>query len=597
MKKILMVLLCLIFTSNLLFAQEIFLSLTKYSEPLENLPANVTVITQEEIENKHVNTLGELLENETGVFYKTNGTTGDMPTVFMRGAASSARTLVLIDGRRVNDAGSGGENFAAIPASLIERVEIIRGTGSAIYGTGAFGGVINIITKTAKADAAMADVGFSFGSFQTFNPYAVVQHYGENVSVLVGGDVYKTNGYRDNADYKGSSLLFNASINITENSSLSVSANSYSADFGYPGSAADISDTPGRRNDNNEYVKADYSLNLENSKLNLSAYISNNTSFNYGSWGDSITTNKTAGIQGDLLWQSFLFGAEFWQEYYVSDDVSGGIIAGNPGVDKSRNTSALYAQWSAVFDNFRIIPAIRYDYNSAYGSVFTPSVSAVCRLSDYFKLSANFGKVWRAPTFNDLYSPWGSNPDLDPEEGISGDLGVEYVNNKVRLSAAGYYIQSKDLIVADAMWIPHNTDEARQYGIELEAGYIITSWLSNKLNYTYLETENKSKGFDGKSLAFSPNHSVNYTLTIKPFQKLSVSGVVSYKDKYYENADNTLKNDGFAAFDLNIAYKLNSDCSLWIKGFNLANAKYQIVNGYPMPGATVYAGVNLKFWK
>ncbi|MDR1195728.1 MAG: TonB-dependent receptor plug domain-containing protein, partial [Endomicrobium sp.] len=138
MKKILFVLLSLILASNAALAQEeIFLSLTKTPANLEDLPTNATVITQEEIENKHVETLGELLAQETGVFYKTNGTAGDMPTVFMRGAANSARTLVLIDGRRVNDGSSGAANFAAIPASMIERVEIIRGSGSAVYGTGA----------------------------------------------------------------------------------------------------------------------------------------------------------------------------------------------------------------------------------------------------------------------------------------------------------------------------------------------------------------------------------------------------------------------------------------------------------------------------
>ncbi|MDR1695687.1 MAG: TonB-dependent receptor plug domain-containing protein, partial [Endomicrobium sp.] len=177
MKKIISALLFVVFAANAAFAQDMFLSLTKTQENIDELPTNVTVITQEDIENKHVGTLGELLENETGIFYKTNGTTGDMPTVFMRGAAKSARTLVLIDGRRANTGGDGGANFMAIPAAAIERVEIIRGAGSVIYGSGAFGGVINVITKTAKEDVPGAAFGASYGADQTYNPYAAMSYY------------------------------------------------------------------------------------------------------------------------------------------------------------------------------------------------------------------------------------------------------------------------------------------------------------------------------------------------------------------------------------------------------------------------------------
>ncbi|MDR2426714.1 MAG: TonB-dependent receptor [Endomicrobium sp.] len=611
MKRILLVLLSLVFVSNAVLAQEeIFLTLTKTPTNLAELPTNVTVITHEEIESKHVETLGELLAQEMGVFYKTNGTAGDMPTIFMRGAANSARTLVLIDGRRVNDGSSGAANFTAISTLMIERIEIIRGAGSAVYGTGAFGGVINIITKTAKAKSPDANVGFSYGSDKTLNPYTAVQYYNDKAAVLLAGSAYQTEGYRKNSDYKGTNLLFNGALNLTDKQSISLSANSYDSDFGYPGSTIWLD--PGRRKDHNEYIKADYNLNFDDKKLRLSIYHSDSSSYNdstnlqdYGlgliDYGDhSKTFNKTEGVQADFIWNSFLFGAESVNELYnTQNTIDGGITSGKLNVDKNRNTTAVYSQWNGVLGKFRIIPSIRYDYNSVYGGVFTPSISAVFNISQYFKLSANGGKVWRSPSFNDLYSQWGGNPNLKPEEGISGDIGFEFTTNKISAAVTSYYIDSDNLIISNANtnYIPENIDKAKQYGVEFGAGVIITKWLNINLNYTYLNAENNSKDYDGKILQYSPKHTINSYLNIKPLNNLTLSAVVSYKDKYYEDSGNTVENNGFAILDLNVHYKATDTLSFWIKGFNIANADYQIVNGYPMPGTTVYTGVDFKFWK
>lgn len=602
MKKILSILICLIFTANIVcakeaFAQEAFLSLTKYSEPVEKLPTNITIISSEDIENKHVETLGELLENEVGIFYKTNGTTGDMPTVFMRGSAASARTLVLIDGRRVNDAGAGAANFAAIPVSMIERVEIIRGAGSAVYGTGAFGGVINVITKTAKEDSPAAEFGASYGSFRTWNPYAALPYYDEKVALMFAGSMYQTDGYRTNSDYKSSNIFFNGSVNLAENSYLSLSANSYDANFGYPGSK--VWKDPGRRKDQNTYAKADYNLKIGDKNLTVSAYTSKNTSFNESTYGGSKETNYTLGTQADFKWNFILFGAEFWREFYKNENtVSAGMPAGTVN-NENRDTAAAYVQGDIDIKSLKIIPSFRYDNNSVYGDVWTPSISAVFNINEVFKISANSGKVWRAPSFMDLYSQWGANPDLDAEEGVSSDFGIEFSKNKIRLAATGYYITSDNLIVSDfnTGYIPKNVDKANQYGIEFEAGQIITSWINHKVNYTYLKAENDSKEYKDNILPFSPENSVNYTLNIKPLTDLSLSAVLSYKDKYYEDMSNMQKADGFTTLDLNVNYKMSDKISFWIKGFNIGNADYQIVNGYPMSGVTVYGGIDIKLWK
>jgi outer membrane cobalamin receptor len=603
MKRIVLTFVVSLFALSSVFAEEMFLSLTRYDENIEKLPTNVKIISEKDIEEKHVETLGELLSDEAGLFYKTNGTVGDMPTVFMRGAASSARTLVLIDGRRANLTDSGAANFYDIPASMIEKVEIIRGAGSAIYGTGAFGGVINIITKKAKEDSPAANFGFSYGSNKTANPYAVFSFYNENYSALLGANVYQTDGYRPNSNYNGTNFLFNGSVKITKNQSLSISANKYEADMGFPGST--IFNDPGQRKDDNNYVKVDYKIDFEeNVFLNLSAYssqyktINDNRAFAASYQDHSRFTNDAVGGQVDFVYNKLTIGTEFREDKFESSNLDGGTYTPIPL--KSRSNFAVYSQWMGELGKFILIPSARFDHNSNFGDVWTPSLSTVYNITNSLKISANFGKVWRAPTFMDLYYPNYSDPNLKPEEGVSSDLGIEVVvTNSIKLSATGYYMQTDKLIVSNGNYIPANIDKSKQYGAEFEAGYIITSWLNSKINYTFLKTEFMDGAYSGggHELPYSPNHTVSYNLTLKLFEKFSLSAVVSYRDKYYDNAANTVKINGFVTLDLTAGYKLNNSFSFWVKGFNVADADYSIVDGYPMPGATVYAGLDIKLWK
>ena len=597
-KKLIIIGMILTFTSNLFAQSEVFLSLTRSEEPVASLPTNITVITQDEIAQMRVNSLGEILENQVGIFFKTNGTVGDMPTVFIRGAAKSARTLVLIDGRRANTGGDGAANFMAIPATAIERVEIIRGSGSAIYGSGAFGGVINVITKTANADTPKAAFGASYGADKTYNPYAVMAYYSDEAAVFFAGSLYQTDGYRENSDFNGTNLFFNGSVKISDNSKLALSANNYNTDFGYPGST--VWQDPGRRKDFNRYFKADYIFSCEDTSLTVSVYASNDTGFNDSTagWDNSKWATIVYGGQADFTWKDILVGTEFyWEQFQNENTQDGGMTINDVTIDKARDNAAVYAQYDRVFSGLRVLPSVRYDNNSAFGGVFTPSLSTVFNFTQGFKISANAGKVWRAPSFNDLYSPWGANPNLRPEDGFSGDFGAEYTGKNYFAGATGFFIKSDNLIEWDMLGIPQNIDKARQYGAELSAGYEPVKFLKGQVNYTYLKSENLSDGFKDKVLAFSPEHSINFTLAVKPINALRVSATVGYKSEYYENASNTNKNNGFSTLDLGVDYKATNAISLWIKGFNIANADYQIVNGYPMPGVTVYAGFDFKFWK
>lgn len=598
MKKVLAAVLGVVFISAAAFAQEAFLSLTKYSESTEKLPTNITIITQEDIEDRHVETLGELLRHETSINFKSYGTIGAATSISIRGA-SSLQTLVLIDGRRVNDMGLGSADFTSISTENIERVEIIRGAGASIYGTSAFGGVVNVITKKATMDSPVLDTSFSYGSFNTLRAGMTGAYATETVSALVTTSMMSTDGERDNSAFNNHNILFNAGTNLTSNSVLSLSANMYESVFGAPGSLTYPSNDSEQK-DSNKYVKAGYKINYGKSDLNVTAYTSQNKRkyIDPAYMTKDRYTNESYGFQADYVWNKILLvGAEWWQEDYKKED----LITDSRLTDKERKNTAVYAQLNFNLGKLTLIPSVRGDSNSAYGEVLTPALSAVFNFNERFKLSANGGKVWRAPTFSELfddYPAWFTfgNPDLEPEKGISGDVGAEYSHGKVRFAVTGFYIETDNLIKFVGTTY-ENIDETRQYGVELEAGYVMTSWLSHKLNYTYTKAENRKTD---RVLDYSPENIINYSMTIKPFQGLSISPILSFRDpqkvtRFGRPTPETIA--GFTTLDLNVNYNINENISCWLKGFNITNSDYQIIDDYPMPGATVFAGINLKFWK
>lgn len=605
MNRIFKVLLCLLFAVNGAFAQDVFLSLTKTDEDIDNMPTNITVITKEEIEKKRVDTLGDLLANETGIFYGNFGKGTNASFISMRGAASSTRVLVLIDGRRVYTLDSGAANFASIPVANIEKIEIIRGSGASVYGTGAFGGIINIITKRSSFDSPLASGGLSYGSFNSYSGNISGEYYHEKFAFLISGSTTVTDGYRKNSEYKGYNTFLSGQYNINDSHNISLTANYWENKFGLPGPETKnlLPSLTAEDQNASYYAKLDYNFsNYDDYSLNINAYTSHdmyedkpdrNGKYYYKNISD------TYGLQADFHYQNILLlGAEFWQEKYQNENFNEDWITYLPvysEYEKTQENYAVYAQLNYDIGNLRIIPGIRGNHNSKYGDIFTPSLSAIFNINDNMKISGNTGRVWRAPTFVDLYYPGWSNPDLKPEKGISSDLGIEYANNKFKAIATGYYITSKDLIVS-----VQNTDKARQYGIELEAGYIFNSMFQNKINYTYLNAKDITDSNNEKPLRYSPEHSINYTLTVKPIEKLNLTANLAYKSEYIGlNAETwgDIDMDGYLTFDLNANYKLNNNFSFWVKGFNLTNLDYAIIDGYPMPGATVYAGVDIKLWK
>ena len=589
----------------------LFLSLTKTAEPLSDLTTNLTVITEEEIKEKSAKTLGDIIEGELGISYKNYGPLGQNQSVFMRGA-TSGQTLVLVDGRKVNDMALGGADFTAIPANIIEKVEIIRGSGAAIYGTGAFGGVINVITKKATPLTPNFNPYFSYGTFNTINAGITGAYANDTISILIAPSLLSSDGYRPNSFYNSKNIFGKIGINLSENSEIVLSGQAYNADIGNPGSLSYPSDTAKQYEDNN-YLKLDYNTKIEDFDIQVCGYNANYTRKSgdmFDSWSPYFNQYNTAntGVKGNITYKETLtLGLEWDKTEFKQKN----LLSNAEIINKNRETLSAYIQAFITFDtieNLTLIPVLRGDKNNTYEDVVTPAISAIYKLTDEIKLSGNASKVWNAPSFESLFWPadynWWQigNPNLKPEQGFSYDLGLEYSKNNFTGSITGFYIDSKDLIAWSGtdpntgLTMPINIKKSRQYGYEIGLTQYISEEFSHKLNYTYTKAEDLDKKED---LAYIPLHMLNYVLTVKPasIEGLKLTFDISYnttiKAASFDAVDYI---DDYCILNLRADYQLMKYVSLWARVDNLTNNEtYQLSYDYPMPGITGTAGIDIRF--
>lgn len=609
MKKISFLLIILLF-SSIVFAdvpsdsqkeneEVIFLSLTKMAEPLKDLGTNLTVITEKEIQEKNAKTLGDVIDGEAGISYKTYGPLGQTQSVFMRGS-TAGQVLVLVDGRQVNDIGTGGgANFTAIPANMIERVEIIRGSGSAIYGTGAFGGVINVITKKATPFTPNINPYFSFGTFNTINAGITGAYANDIVSILVAPSLLSSDGYRKNSFYDSKNIFAKIAVKPNEKSEFVLSGQAYNADLGNPGSLS-WSSVTAKQFENNDYLKIDYITKIEDFDIQISGYnanylrkaydITGNPWTDYGSKYNTVNN----GVKSVFTYKNLVSaGIEWDKTTYKQDD----IIYGIEQINRNRENTAFYLQAFLNIGNLTLIPVVRSDQNTDYDDVSTSALSAIFKVNDEIKLSANTSKVWNAPTFGQIYGDntyYIANPDLKPEKGVSSDIGIEYSKDKFTVALTGFHITTEDLIqnVDTGSWVyqAQNVDESRQYGYEVELIYNMAKKIKHKLNYTYLRAEDTKLNRD---LIYKPMHDINYTLTVSPVKSLKFTGSVSYVTTILNEYRNYMKD--YCLVDVRADYQITKNISIWAKCDNLTNENYQLSYDYPMSGITGYSGIDIKF--
>lgn len=538
---------------------QVVITATKTPKKLENVPATVTIIGPEEIEAMPARTVGDLLADLPGVQAKEPQGVGLVTpqSVRMRGIGFAGHTLVMLDGQPINNAFTDFPYMTTIPLRAVERVEVIRGPFSALYGSSAGGGVINIITRDG-GEEPYAEIFGQKGNFGRSDYGTSVGIVHENLSLGLFYDHKDVDNYKlyddkdlddTNLDYEHDRFHGKLTGTLGDKTSFSVSGGAIDGKTGFG-----LSDNLSIENCQN--VERPY-LNLQlnshlTKKLELLAQANwqsseheyhgetlENVTFGFGppifNYKPSINLTESDRYRGDVtLNYSFnpdhilTVGSEVIYtevEKSIRHRDTGELldVQGRPGekLDKDDTSYSFYTQYDAMFlDRFELVLGVRYDDFETYGSEWSPKATIRWHYKDTGNLKLSAGKGFKAPNLNQLYTtPWSIGPtivytgneDLEAETLWSYELSLEqYVfENRLFFRLSPYYSKAKDFITsvretdplnpAGQIMYPDNVEKVEIKGVDLELSYKPWHFLTLFANYNYNETrdENTDEILDG----------------------------------------------------------------------------------------------------
>ncbi|HKQ83774.1 MAG TPA: TonB-dependent receptor [Steroidobacteraceae bacterium] len=569
-------------------AADVIVTATRTEQNVDNVIASVTVITREDIERRQLQSLQDVLRGEVGVDITNQGGLGKFTSLFMRGAGSG-HILVLVDGVRVGNATSGTTSFEYIPVDQIERIEIVRGPRSSIYGSDAISGVIQIFTRRA-APGISTSVGVA--PDETYRGTASVGLVEDNYWLNLTADRLQTDGFNScRGSFDDACFTFEPDRDGYRNTSATARA-------GYRwGEAADVefstlyakgkSEFDGSFQNEAEFrqiiptlhgrVRVADALTL---KLTLGDSHDDVDSLYNGEFRSEFNTEKRTGtLQAD--WQIAPAQLLTLGGDYIDDR-----IESSTEFDRThRDNTGLFGVYQARFGQHEAELSGRYDDNEQFGSHGSGNIGWKWHVSPTLALTATYGSAFRAPTFNDLYYPGFSNPDLDPEKAHSYEVGVSGRVPLGRWSINGFVTQIDDMIDLNSSFVPENIAEARIRGIETFAELAFDRWLID-FNYSWLDPRNRGDGpnFDNL-LQRRARHSAR-TQVMRSFGTFSLGTEVRGQGKRYNDAANTVRLGSYVVADVLGEVKLGTDWVIQAKVANVFDRDYETVYLFNEPNRT-----------
>jgi outer membrane cobalamin receptor len=591
---------------------EVVVTATKTAKELRDVTQSVTVVTGEEIRQTGATDVATAIQNATSVQIGNYGTPGSVESVSIRGAYSS-QVLVLLDGVRMNSARDGGFDLSFIPVSVedIERIEIVRGPGSALYGSDAMGGVINIITrKPAENQSTISGSIGSHGYDKIF-----LRNAGRQGGWIysLSGDRATSDGYRMNSDLYQWTFGGKIGYDFSKNDSIELNANYLAKENGTPGSTTFV--TPHARQQERNTVfgvayqgKIGQTLNLRVSGYrkedDLGLQDPDTIDFMTGLPAPTVNRYDTRSDGGEARlswlfasWNQLTAGYEMRRDNLTSFDVQMGTA------EHAASLNAYYVQDEISIGEALIINVGgRHDDHSIYGEKFSPRASA----RYYIKgsetvIRASYGKSFRAPTFNDLYfnTTWGvGNPNLRPESAKEYEASIEQKLGKDgRVMLAGFDRKVQDLISWDWSVFPmqvENIGRVHIRGYEVEAGFKLSDALSFAANYTYT---NPVDEVTGQKIYYTiPEKQMKGTLIVALERDVSISVEGRAVENYVKSTDPSWH---YSVVDAKIAEKIrkgkDARGEVFFAVTNIFDRKYDVVQGYPMPPKEIRGGITYTF--
>jgi outer membrane cobalamin receptor len=582
----------------------IVITASRVEEDSGSVARNVDVVTRKDIERTQAKDLAELLTDFTSVNVSDYGGLGASKTIRMRGSTSS-QVLVLVDGRPVNSPRDGQADLSAIPLDNIERVEIVHGPGSSLYGSGPMGGTVNIITRSPPKEKQKTEVYSSFGTFRT---YTERLSHGARISgfgYLVSAGYQSSGGFRANTELESHDINAKFEYKLNDNNDIALNSGFYRSKLGAPGSISspDADDT--QKNTRN-FLDASWSF-----KPDTTAAASMKVYQNY----DRLEFNEnTAGSLFDIAGKKDAhtttvrgYDAQFSKRFSENyQGICGFNYVGNFNDSTSSakhryNVRAGYLENKVdIFGRLKLNFGARLDEYSNLGTQVNPSFNFLYSVNDALKLRGSISRSFRAPTFNDLYWPdegWAKgNPGLKPEKGITKEMGVQTEVNKYVGFGLTYYRSDYDNLInwveRAGVWQPMNVNSAEIDGIELENKIKIADNWSVDTGYTYMRAKDADTR---KYLIYQPRHKADCSLKYKGSHGLVCELKGQFTGKRFHDAENTIEVKRFYTVGFNVSKKCKSGVTYFAAIDNLLARKYNVIQDYPMPGFSFTGGLKAEF--
>lgn len=557
--------------------------------------ADIDVISAADIERLQPYSVIDLLSSVAGVDITRDGGIGQSASLFMRGTNSN-HTLILVNGMRVGSASLGYQSLSTLPIGQISRVEVVRGPRAALYGADAIGGVIQIFTRGYTPHNGV-DAALKAGSHQY---YQAELGAGFDNDTVYGGIAFGqqgTDGYNvqpaaqdDDDGNLMRSVTANAALNLGDATRLQGSMMATDGRYDY-----DYDPTFGGQ-DKTRFKNYAWRTDLEQrfdwgsvgawfgQNRDFERYYGNGVSEHQGSYYE--TKRQLAGAKGVFTIGDAMATALGWDWYEEQ------LSPDEQFTDAKRHNNGFYAVTSGRWQALTSELALRYDDNNAFGDETTYNVAVGYQIADW-RLSASQGTGFKAPSFNDLFSPYGGNSELDAEKSRSREIAIEgnALATHWRLSA---YRTDIDHLIS---WSPDdelgysysakNIDKAKIKGAELSADFALAT-IQNKVWASYVDARDKS---DDSRLIRRARKQFRWDASWQ-HNDWQLGTIFHFAGNRPSGQGYDLPS--YALWDLNGRYQLNSSVALHARLANAFDKQYQSNVGYDAPGREIYLGVTMR---
>ncbi|HEX7348195.1 MAG TPA: TonB-dependent vitamin B12 receptor [Rhodanobacteraceae bacterium] len=570
---------------------EIIVTATRTAQTEDQTLAPVTVITRAEIEALQPASLQALLNDTPGMAIANQGGPGKATSMFLRGTNAN-QVLVLVDGIRVGSATAGTTPIQDIPLDQIQRIEIVRGPFSSLYGSEAIGGVIQIFLRHTPG-SFVPNASAGIGSYDHWKAGAGFSAAGDKGWIAVQANHDQTKGI--NACRVGAAELFVGCFadqpdrDGFHNSGLTLHG-AYQFDSRWSIDGLALRTQGFNKYDGTFSDSDDYSTQVVGGQLhfrpsdtvNLSLRAGQSRDFDSdylaGTYVDTFDTLRSLGsFQADIAAAGGLLTAGLdWQRDHIDSSTVFDVA--------TRTNRGLFAEWQRTFGAQSLQANVRRDQNSQFGGKTTGSLLWGWTFAKNLRVTASYGTAFRAPTFNDLYYPGFSNPHLAPESSRNLEVGLRGTPAWGEWSLDVYRNNVTDLVALNSAFVPENIDRAKITGLEGVVSGKLAGWRLRGTATLLNAVDDATGGFyDGNRLPRRPRQSVRFDAD-RAFGAFSVGASWQANAATYDDIANSHRLGAYALTNLRAGWKFAPDWQLQLALNNVFNKDYETAYYYNQPG-------------